>query len=430
LVDMVNQIGSLLIDGSATGDSVDMMFGKLAEYAKFHFANEGQLMAQAGVDKHYARLHQEHHQQFVDQLGGMWKGRAELSNPAGVLHGFLSSWLTFHILDEDQSMARQLARIASGVTANEALEREQRQTDNAHAVLLAAMHTLYEVLAMQNKALAQSNERLEEKVAERTRELLQSEKMAAVGQLAAGVAHEINNPIGFVNSNLGALRGYTGQLLKIVDACVDGAAEYPLTSPELAKALAEVDLPYLRGDLPALLKESQEGLDRVKHIVEALKDFAHVGHDALLEFDALACLESALSVVWSQLKYKVEIVRELSPLPLVCGMPEKINQVFLNLLLNAAHAIADHGVITLRSGASARDVWIEIRDSGCGMTDEVQKHMFEPFFTTRPVGQGTGLGLPICWDTVVNKHAGRIDVTSAPGAGTSCTVWLPIQPHG
>jgi hemerythrin-like metal-binding protein len=425
LVEIVNRIGNVLIDGSASADSIGKVFTELAGYATYHFADEERLMADAGVSASHIELHRQHHRQFVEQLTSMWNGRADLGNPAEVLHGFLSSWLTFHILEEDQSMARQIAQIRRGVTAEVAFQQEQLPSDQSSAVLLSAMHQLYRVLSLQNKALAESNISLEKKVDERTRELLQSGKMAAIGQLAAGVAHEINNPIGFVNSNLATLRRYAAQLLAVIDAC----AASPVAKAEVANHLArsKIDLVFLREDLPELLDESQNGLDRVTHIVQALKDFAHADPAEMQSTDLLAGLENTLSVAWNKLKDKAEVVRELNPLPPVRCIPGQINQVFMNLLLNAAQAIESRGIITLQSGHDDKGAWIAIADSGCGMTEEVRKHLFEPFFTTRPIGQGTGLGLSVSWDIVVEKHGGRIDVESEPGKGSRFTVWLPLQ---
>ena len=249
-------------------------------------------------------------------------------------------------------------------------------------------------------------------------QLLQSEKMASIGQLAAGVAHEINNPIGFVSSNLGTLGRYVEDLLRVINAAGDSAA---------AQAIAkEIDLPYLRSDLTALLGESRDGLERVRKIVANLKDFSHVDEAAeWRDADLISGLESTLSVAAHELKYKTDLVRKLQPLPLVRCIPAQINQVFLNLLVNAAQAIPDHGVITLESGQKDGQVWIEVADTGKGMDETTAKRMFEPFFTTKPVGTGTGLGLSICYD-VVHKHGGRFEVHSTPGAGSRIRLWLPV----
>jgi signal transduction histidine kinase len=147
----------------------------------------------------------------------------------------------------------------------------------------------------------------------------------------------------------------------------------------------------------------------------------------MMDTDLLAGLESTLSVVSNELKSKADIVRELMPLPPVRCIAGQINQVLMNLLINATQAIEGHGTITLRSGSDGHGVWIEIGDTGSGMTEDVSKHLFEPFFTTKPVGKGTGLGLSISWDIIVNKHGGRIDVKSELGKGSSFTIWLPIK---
>jgi two-component system NtrC family sensor kinase len=257
----------------------------------------------------------------------------------------------------------------------------------------------------------------ESELAEHTRTMLHMEKMSSVGQLAAGVAHEINNPIGFVNSNLGTLGSYIGELMPFVEL---GAATP--AGQELQKTF---DLAYLRTDLRELLAESTEGLQRVRKIVANLKDFSHVGEAEWQEADLLAGLEQTLSVAWHELKYKAQIVRELAPLPRIRCVPAQINQVFLNLLINAAHAIDSQGTITLRSGLADERVWIEIADTGCGMDEATQRKLFDPFFTTKPIGTGTGLGMSISWD-IVHKHAGSIAVTSTPGQGSCFRIHLPI----
>jgi len=320
-------------------------------------------------------------------------------------------------------------------------------------VLLDALERLYFLLAEQNKNLAQTNLGLEERVATRTRELadanvrleseqgeltallgkvesaqqqlLQSEKMAAIGQLAAGVAHEINNPIGFVNSNLGTLKTYSAQILKLLDTYEKLGINGDQSAIDAARTEADID--FVREDLPALLAESQEGLSRVTKIVQDLKDFSHVDQTGHQLSDLNAAMESTLNVVWSELKYKAEVVRELGDIPEVDCVPAQINQVFMNLLVNAAQAIETTGRITVRSGFENQHVWFEVLDTGKGMPEAVRKRIFEPFYTTKPVGKGTGLGLSISYDIIVKKHGGRIDVTSEPGLGTCFRLWLPLN---
>ncbi len=269
-----------------------------------------------------------------------------------------------------------------------------------------------------------------QKLQEARDQLLQNEKMAAIGQLAAGVAHEINNPIGYINSNLGTLQRYTSNLLELIDfyAVMEDALE--AGQPALVKqgrALRErIDLDYIKEDLPKLVSESQEGAERVRKIVQDLKEFSHVDEAQWLWADLHQGLESTLNIVHNEVKYKAEIRRAYGKLPKVECLASQINQVFMNLLVNAAHAIEKQGTITLRSGHEGDDVWIEIGDSGQGIPADKLKRIFDPFYTTKPVGVGTGLGLSLSY-SIVKKHHGRIEVKSEVGKGTQFTVRLPIK---
>jgi len=321
-----------------------------------------------------------------------------------------------------------------------AIETLQDVTDRhlAEERLLAQQGQLEQLVSQRTSQLAEANialeadrkalEELLSRVEEAQQQLLQSEKMAAIGQLAAGVAHEINNPVGFVNSNLGTLKTYINNLLGVIDAYEAAAADGD--TARIAKARQAADLDFLREDLPSLLSESQEGLGRVTKIVQDLKDFSRVDQAEYQLADLNAALESTLNVVWNELKYKADVIRELGEVPKVECVPAQINQVFMNLLVNAAQAIETHGRITIRSGEENNHVWFEIADTGKGMTPEVCKRIFEPFFTTKPVGKGTGLGLSISYDIIVKKHRGRFDVTSTPGIGTTFKLWLPIHGGG
>ena len=306
------------------------------------------------------------------------------------------------------------------VTDRRRAEDDLRQYQN-HLEELVAQRTLE--LATANSALEKDREELEEllsKVDEAQQQLLQSEKMAAIGQLAAGVAHEINNPIGFVNSNLSTLKSYNASLFAVIAAYETGDARL------IEEARQKADLEFLRDDLPSLLAESQEGLGRVTKIVQNLKDFSRVDQAEHQQADLNAALESTLNVVWNELKYKAEVVRELTDIPPVDCVPAQINQVFMNLLVNAAQAIPQHGLIHVRSGSENSHVWFEIEDNGIGMSEETRHRIFDPFFTTKPVGKGTGLGLSISYDIIVKKHGGRMDVRSEPGKGSCFRIWLPL----
>lgn len=258
-------------------------------------------------------------------------------------------------------------------------------------------------------------------------QLLQSEKLASIGQLAAGVAHEINNPIGFVNSNLGTLGSYVEELMSVVDAYTGAHAEMPPPLREMIEARTRgVDLEYLREDLPTLLSESRDGLDRVKKIVQDLKDFSRVGESEKVEADLNQCLDSTLNVVANEIKYKAEVIKEYGQLPPVECVASQLNQVFMNLLVNAAQAIEGRGEIRLSTGHQGDEVFVAVRDSGCGIPPDKLNRIFDPFFTTKPVGTGTGLGLSVSY-SIVEKHGGRIEVDSKVGEGTEFRVWLPLS---
>jgi two-component system, NtrC family, sensor kinase len=307
------------------------------------------------------------------------------------------------------------SRTAELEQANLRLAADVRNRERAEAVLLR-----------RNMQLSELNARLNV-VQEH---LLQNEKMASIGQLAAGVAHEINNPIGYVHSNIGALETYLNDLFLILDAyastenvlMIDVAAH-----TELQRLKAELNLDFLRMDIPLLMAESKEGISRVSKIVQDLKDFSHVNSSQEWKWvDLHQGLNSTLNVVNNEIKYKAEVVKEYGILPEIECLPSEINQVFLNLLVNAAHAIVDaeRGIITLRSGCDNLHVWIEVADTGSGIAPENMKRIFDPFFTTKPIGKGTGLGLSLSYG-IVTKHGGSIEVDSKVGIGTTFRVILP-----
>lgn len=266
------------------------------------------------------------------------------------------------------------------------------------------------------------------RIKETEQQLLQSEKMASIGQLAAGVAHEINNPIGYVYSNLGTLMDYINKLLEIIEGyeraeqAID--PDNHLWQPIVAFKQT-IDLNYLRQDLPELMSESHEGIQRVRQIVDDLKDFSHVETAEWQHADIHAGINSTLNIVHNELKYKAEVIKRFGSLPAIECIPAQLNQVFLNLLVNACHAIVDRGTITITSGAQKDAVWVEVCDTGQGIPAENLDRIFEPFYTTKPIGKGTGLGLSLAYG-IIQKHHGQISVTSTPGEGSCFRIQLPI----
>lgn len=294
---------------------------------------------------------------------------------------------------------------------------EQRVEKRTADLQMANAELLYE---------KEQHQALIKKLEEAQNQLLQSEKMASIGQLAAGVAHEINNPVGFVSSNLGTMRRYSEDMLKLLAAYEQEESGLSHSVQENMKHLKhQIDFVYLKEDLGKLLEESEDGLQRVKQIVQDLKNFSRAGEAEWLWANLEAGLESTLNVVWNEIKYKAVVIREYGGIPDIECIPSQLNQVFMNLLINAAQAIKERGQIIIRTGHDDASVWVEITDTGSGIAPENLKRIFDPFFTTKPIGQGTGLGLSLSY-SIVQKHGGRVDVSSILNEGTTFRVVLPL----
>ncbi|EIW88081.1 sensor histidine kinase [Alishewanella agri BL06] len=260
---------------------------------------------------------------------------------------------------------------------------------------------------------------LKQQLAELTEQLVRSEKLASIGQLAAGVAHEINNPIGYVASNLAVLKDYTNSLTLLVQRLSE---QLPPAQSQLLKS--QFDFDYICEDLPNLLQQSEQGLQRVIEIIRDLKDFSHIDQAEFVMADLQQGILSTLNIVANEIKYKAEVVKQFAELPPVFCIPSQLNQVLLNLLVNAAQAIVDRGIITISTGCDAQWVWFSVADTGPGIAAEQLEQIFQPFYTTKPKGQGTGLGLALS-RSIVEKHKGLLEVQSTPGVGSCFTVKIP-----
>lgn len=259
-------------------------------------------------------------------------------------------------------------------------------------------------------------------------QILQQEKMASVGQLAAGVAHEINNPMGFISSNLATLKRYQVKLieyLRLLESC-DQDDEQRQQLKEYKKK-QKVD--YILEDIVDLIDESSDGAERVKKIVQNLKSFSRVDQSDCVLADINECLESTLAIAWNEIKYKSTLEKDFGPLPLLTCYPQQLNQVFLNILINAAQAIKENGVIRIKTWAGERTINISISDNGSGIPPTIKEHIFEPFFTTKEVGEGTGLGMSISYE-IIKKHCGQILLDTEEGHGSTFTIVLPLQEEG
>ncbi len=292
-------------------------------------------------------------------------------------------------------------------------------------------------LAKANTELDELNRDLGKKVHQQASMIVQLGKMASIGRLAAGVAHEINNPVGFVSSNLEALSGYLKDIDKILghqkvlmtmlqkssgkESFPDNLKNQIQTIIEIEK---EVEVDYLREDISDLLKDCTGGVEQIGKTVGDLKNFAHPGRDKKVLVNINKGLESTLNVVYNELKYKAEVKKEFGDIPMVRGYPQKLNQVFMNILVNAAQAIEKSGEIKITTDRQEENITVNISDNGSGIEKKNLEKIFDPFFTTKEVGKGTGLGMNIAYN-IIKQHQGTISVESKVGEGTNFKITLP-----
>ncbi|WP_242020711.1 ATP-binding protein [Microcoleus sp. FACHB-1515] len=273
-------------------------------------------------------------------------------------------------------------------------------------------------------------------------QMLQQEKMSSLGQLVAGVAHEINNPINFIHANVNYASQYTQDLLNLLALY---QTTYPDATPTLRSQIAQIDLPFLIEDLPRLLASMKVGTDRICDIVRSLRSFSRLDEAEVKAVDIHDGIESTLMILQSRLKATpkrpaIEVVRKYGSLPLVECYAGQLNQVFMNLLTNAIDAIEDAylqsvaivgegrlGIITIQTAAIDQQVFIQIRDNGSGMSEEIQRRLLDPFFTTKPVGKGTGLGMAITHQIITERHGGRLECISDVGQGTEFSIEIPLR---
>ena len=307
-------------------------------------------------------------------------------------------------------------------------------------------------------ALEDSNEQLEARVEQRTVELqdaltelrrtqaqvIQSEKMSSLGQLVAGVAHEINNPVNFIHGNLSHAQEYTQQLLEFVQLCKQ---HYPNPKVEIQEAATDIDLEFLQDDLPKVLSSMQVGTNRIRQIVLSLRNFSRMDEAEIKPVDIHEGLNSTLLILQHRLKAKqerpeIEVVKDYDRLPPVECYAGQLNQVFMNVLTNAIDALeesfagrtfqdiqANPGRLTIRTSAIGKQwVQIAIADNGPGIPPAIQQQVFNPFFTTKPVGKGTGMGMSISYQIITEKHGGKLDCFSRMGEGTEFVIQIPIAP--
>ncbi|MGK5095329.1 response regulator [Deltaproteobacteria bacterium TL4] len=298
----------------------------------------------------------------------------------------------------------------------------------------AKVNAIFRMKKMQLEAerniLARSNLELQEvnkKLKNTQSQLVQNEKMVALGQLVAGIAHEINNPLSFVINNIILCQ----ETMKDYEKILDG---YHEIKPHLEKKAREgldrleqeLELEYLREQVPLLYKDVNDGLERIRKIVLDLRNFSRLDEAEQKQVNLIEGLESTLNLLYHHIKNRIELVKEYGPVPEITCFPSQLNQVFMNVIINAIQAIEEQGKLIIRVFQEEKNICIQIIDNGTGMSQETLSHVFEPFYTTKEVGAGTGLGLSISYG-IIEKHHGQITYISELGKGTTCTIKLPIQ---
>ncbi len=339
------------------------------------------------------------------------------------------------LVQVQESLSREFEKQAD---TNQKLETEIAERRRAEEKLIVLNESLEQRVLERTSELKALNAEIEASRAaleEAYRDLqiqqatiLQQDKMACIGQLAAGVAHDINNPIGFVAGNLEVIQKYwdrTGEFLKIQSDALNVCAP-PELLEHVEQSRGRLKIDHVAGEFPAVMAECLDGAERVTKIVLNLKGFSRIDEEGARIADIHECLESTIGIVSNELRYKASLVRRYGEIsPLYC-CPQQLNQVFMNLLINAAQAIDRWGEITIRTWAERQKVFISIGDTGCGIPEEHLSNIFEPFYTTKKAGGGTGLGLSIVYD-IIKQHGGAISVESTPGKGTLFTIELPLQ---
>jgi two-component system NtrC family sensor kinase len=258
-------------------------------------------------------------------------------------------------------------------------------------------------------------------------QVVHQEKMASIGQLSAGVAHEINNPMGFITSNLSTLGKYVDRITEFIRLQRSALARRDeAIVAELRETERNIKLDFILEDIGKLISESLDGADRVLDIIKSLKSFSRADDGERAATDINTCIESAITIAWNEIKYKATLEKQLGVLPPTLCCSNQLNQVFMNLLINAVQAIEKEGRITVRTWREGPWICASVSDTGCGIPADTISRIFEPFFTTKEVGAGTGLGLSISYD-LIQRHGGDILVESTPGKGSTFTVRLPVM---
>ncbi|NER32270.1 MAG: HAMP domain-containing protein, partial [Symploca sp. SIO1C4] len=381
--------------------------------------------------------------------------RLQIISASMLLSVAVAMLLSLYLGREIATPLTEVTSIARRVTQESNFELQVPVTTEDEVALLAtSLNQLIQWVGEYTKELELARQMLEQRVEARTVELtqalqelkqtqsqlIQSEKMSSLGQLVAGVAHEINNPVNFIFGNLQYAKDYTQELLELVELY---QLHYPNSAAEIQERIEEIELDFLATDLPKIMSSMQLGVDRIRNIVLSLRTFSRVDEAQMKAVDIHQGINSTLLILNNRLKRSIEVIKQYGNLPLVECYPAQLNQVFMNILANAIDALEESvdyskqyqtntnrqlkklQVVIKTAQVDKDQIKVSIRDNGSGISTEIKDQVFEPFFTTKNEGKGTGLGLSISSE-IIDRHHGRIEVISEPGEGTEFVVYLPI----
>ncbi len=369
--------------------------------------------------------------EFKEAQNGVWTGIMYLAAIMLFVTLFISYTLAKTISDPLTEMEQTVSKIKDGDLSGR-LELTKYQE----------LNRLVEAYNQMANTLQRLYSTLENQVHDRTRELksayaelqstqammVHSEKMKSLGELVAGIMHEINNPINFIYGNMTHLSNYSNDLINIIDEYTKyNESLKPEEKESIEKYMDEIDYSFLKSDLPELIKSCKEGANRAKNIIQDLKSFSRMEEVAITDVDIPNEIDTTLNILHNKIKNKAEVHKEyIENVPKIEAFGGQLNQVFMNILDNAVGAIENQGDIWIRINADNKNLILQIEDNGVGMDEETVRKVFDPFFTTKPVGQGTGLGMSIT-HKIIKNHQGNIKVESKQGQGTKFTITLPLN---
>jgi signal transduction histidine kinase len=324
-------------------------------------------------------------------------------------------------------------KVSEEITRKEIIKEKNKQLEEEIFKRKTAEKNLYEYNKNLESIVLKKTQNLEKalkrlKIAQS--QLVQSEKMASIGQLSAGIAHEINNPLGFIKTNFASLQQYADETVRLLQEYENlestDPEDFSKAVEKIHRIKKEMDFDFIKEDLQSIFSETKEGIERILSIITDLKFFAHKEKDEKVAVDIHQCIDSTLNVIHNEIKYKAEVVKDYSALPKIKCYPQRVNQIITNLIINAAQSIEKTGTITIRTYIENNYCVIKISDTGEGIPDHIKDKIFDPFFSTKPVGKGTGLGLHVVYD-LVKKHDGKIKLESEVNKGTSFFIYLPLE---